>query len=293
MLSQIRLYGDSRGCGLTDTLTAATPRSVRIVEKATPGATLQEILAQFKRDLRRYRGEKILAIIVAGICNLTTRTGKKGSRTLQVSYDQSQDNIAEIKGAYNEFTRFSKQAGIDLVLTTIVPASIEKANQHYIKKRYLLKQNLAYSPDQVRTQQKQLEKDIILLNEHVASTTKGNGFNHINLSASVTRSSKKGAGGNRKKKKKVSRFYYTDLFDGVHPNKTLRDRWIDKVRNLCAKKARGEPFDPPTTATEQEQVTEAVVEAVNTEDLLSDHEDHSLNSTEESQSDQEGWSFKR
>jgi hypothetical protein len=101
---------------------------------------------------------------VPSFCNLTTRVGKKEKHTLQVLYDQRQENIDRIIETYDEFVCFSKQTGIDLVLTTAVPAPIGNANLYYISGTTFSREILPT----VRSgpcPTKKLEKDVTHLNE--------------------------------------------------------------------------------------------------------------------------------
>lgn len=286
MRTRIIPLSDSRGGGLTSCLHASQEinRRADINGRSLSGATLETLLGELKERKERYRGDRIIALIYGGICNLTSRQGNKYRKNLQVFYNRNQENLNQIKATIRRFIQIAKSPKFELVLSTIIPANLSKANKNFVKEQKLIETKYRYTEPQLESQQNQLEEDTVAINEYIIQECKKNNITFFNPIKAVQRSSIKGD--KRKKRKRSDKFTYERLWDGVHPNEELKKELFNKILNLFTQKTIGlrTPTPPKPGKTRRESSsTKKKVE-------LSTPVDQS---TEDTQSEDETLAFKR
>lgn len=135
-MRKLKVYTDSRGGGLDRVLQASdTLAGVEISVETLPGATYDSLFRRLRRDALEARAEdKILVVIAGGICSLTTRSAATEDAPARMSYRSSLHKNEQIKEDIQNIIRHTKQRNLDLVITTIPPASLAAYHKDAVQK---------------------------------------------------------------------------------------------------------------------------------------------------------------
>lgn len=213
---------DSRGGGLSEYLnsqsyeeinTNSVEQEVEIDVITIPGAKIQELARCIPAKIHEKPYE--LIIIIAGICNFTTKEGKL------LTYGESQKEtvleiIQDLRDTYPHAI---------LTFATIPPASLKK-NARFLNDTH----NFSFT-----AQQDLLIKDIKEVNNFIVEQNIIEDSPTLDWARPTFITSKK-----RKRKgktaRKVTKFTDRHLPDGVHPNEQLKTRWFKITHKFIVRK---------------------------------------------------------
>lgn len=218
---------DSRGRGLGRFLRDQDLPGDPIVEDfCIPGADYQTLYQKLKH-LTTPRNESVLVVLYAGICSFTHKSGTV------ISYPGEKKALAQ--ESIDSFITYCRTKDYTLVLATVIPADLERANRH--------------RREGLEEEQKQLEADISDINEYIIGAAKDQNLPYLNLHREVSKRSKK-----RKRGGFVytQSFTYIDLPDGVHPNSTLTNTLFTKVAGVCRYFLQSSYTESDSTQSESE-----------------------------------------
>ena len=80
-----------------------------------------------------------------------------------------------------------------------------------------------------------VENDTLELNEFIKTFNFSNKVHTIHWETDLIKTSIKTRGSRRQNKKTLLRIVYKNLYDGIHPNDTLRVKWYSRLVD-CVKK---------------------------------------------------------
>ena len=205
----VLVLGDSRGRGISGYLKQHLNDS-HVYSKISPGVNYRGILENLEFFARKLRKQysKVIAIVIAGICNFTE---KKVNGEIQYT---SSNKVEQAKQQLNNIWDYAQASDIHVVITTIIPADLQKANKYINKERYT-------------EPQISLNSDIEEINQFILGSTRCGSVLNLFREASLT--SVKRFGKYRQKIRKFRKLHKTLLSDGVHPTKILQDRINIKV----------------------------------------------------------------
>lgn len=209
------VLGDSRGRGVSEYIRQNIPQ-LAVFDRVSPGANYNTLLSKVRPDVERLRKyyKKIIVLLLAGICNFTTKKLKKEI----VYYRQGKLEVA--KCSLDEFWQFSIENEIHLITSTIIPVELQKANR--------LIKNRDYSE-----QQNQLNRDIDEINKYILGNIEVGSV--INLYKLATKISIKRFGKYRQKRRKFRKLNKNLLIDGVHPSYSLKTKINEKIAEFTTK----------------------------------------------------------
>ena len=253
---------DSRGGGLATFLKNSDLVQSTVVREANfPGADLHSLLSHIREEsntaYRKYPTHRIVVILFGGICSFTTKHRGRGRQ--EIAYSSSTGKTAAIKAIYDDIWQLCKDNGYYLITTTIYPVSLE-AHAEYAESRGRLT-NSRYTTKQRAEQQKVLVDDLCTVNTYIAEKAISEGSSCVNIHKKFEKTGKKG--GKNRRKRVVTRPVYDHLYDGVHADHLTKRQLFLKIAAACR-----HIIDPKTA-------------------------EQSGTATEESESDREGWNFKR
>lgn len=250
MRPYILVLTDSRGRDLEAFLRLHTPpipaESILSVHVKL-GATLEDLFVILRRETRTIEARvgicKIVVVLSAGICNLTTKTGNKRARNLQISYSSTPAKINSIRSTLDEIRTYCRDRGYAIVITTILLADLIGALDFNIRKRSLLPAKQTVTRSILTQQQAQLLADIKDLNLYIQHKFEPplnlvvNSTKTLQRLATVTTTRRDEPDSQGKKKgKKVKPLKYkyedlTQLTDGVHPSERVKTSLFKKIRD--------------------------------------------------------------
>ena len=212
--SKILVITDSRGKGLEELLETHTDPTLAInwTVRVYPGATISAI----HRRLNRLHSKYEAIIVIAGICNFTSRI--KTRSTIHIEYTESKKDETQIQ--------------IDALLDTFK----EKVHLATITPADLFLQKFP-NENTTTDAQKNLENDIKEVNNHIIGRNIHRDLPTVDLADNSMTSSIKKQGS---KKKRISKFCNSGLkftnpkhTDGVHPNPALKEDWVKYIIKLA------------------------------------------------------------
>ena len=283
---------DSRGNKLGDLLQSYIKEQEGVREnwhaevRAVSGANIDELCKQLNVEKFNYY------ILAGGICSFTHREYKYGRP--HISYDCN-PVVREIRiQAVKERLDALRQIhGDRLNIATIPPASIEK---HNVEKNPHLSFDEQYLAN-VKKEQEALIEDLDIVNQYITESNIRHNVETINWKDYVYRSSKKRArSGNRDIRRITAKFNNTDLYDGVHFNKPLRERAFKRLATILARElirvSTQIDYQESSGLNQQEQEEDCSGKLDSTldtskEDLAISQEESSTTSAEED------WDYKR
>ena len=226
---------DSRGRGLQDFIQETNPFpshwTVKHIFK--PGATVkmlsdavQNYIMHMHPNAASQHDSRVLVAIAAGICNLTNKMKHSGGVELRYDGGSKPDILKNDLECLH-----SKLVSLGCIpkIVSIAPVSIDKYAQFSMKLHRL------HTPiiplDIKQTMQKDLERDVRDVNQHVMYLNFSSGVSNVRWDKSISKVSCKRRGRNNNHMKKKLSFVYTKLFDGCHPNTDLAFQWFQQMCN--------------------------------------------------------------
>ena len=195
---EVLVIYDSRGANLQELLEEQPDNSViNWTVKVYKGATLNTISSKLRGQHKKFG----LIVVIAGICNFTTKTRVRTRNSIEYPQRKKEDTIKEIDKLLERYNN-------KIHLCTITPADLLKRKDH----------------DSTVTEEDQtnLEQDISETNQYIITKNNERDFPTIDLAYnSYTKSIKKQG----PKKKRITKFTSKDLPDGIHPSEDLKRDW--------------------------------------------------------------------
>ena len=225
---KVLICTDSRGAGLNELITEArlnalddnTQIKVKVVIEVRRGAKIEELVKL--AEIRRCAGKYDHCIVIGGICNLTVRHREEGKQFLTYTDRGSPQTIKNsIDGCLNTGDN-------QIFFSTVTPASIIK---HYA---YYNSNEKPYQEDLVREQQEHLIEDCTELNKYIREKNEEKHLPTLALAGLVYQSTKK-RDHRTKKLKTQYRFSDRHLYDGVHLDAELKQRWATVILQFIGK----------------------------------------------------------
>jgi hypothetical protein len=161
-----------------------------------------------------YPGESTYIYVVGGICDITTKLKNRAEGYQEIVYNKDvSSNISEVMDLYRHLCQHILSRDCIPVISTIVPVSVQKANNFLLDRN---KTSVLYHTHEYFTMQNDVMAVCNALNPQIQELNKLQNVHTLSLHTSVFHNVKKGG-------KKC--FQHINLFDGVHPNPTLSNRW--------------------------------------------------------------------
>lgn len=218
---KILFLSDSRGYGLEAYIKANKlfkECSCTVVTKK--GATIERLATEIDREEKSFD----LFVLVAGICNLTTKDQNTGLLT----YESDETKLQSIIQILRELRQ---KLGEKLIQATIIPACIDKYNNRIQNLRNI---EISNTSNGTKRDQTNLEQDIKRINLEIIEGNIEHELEAIKLHKCVQRRQLKRVGRSGTKTKRHIKTHYTGLYDGVHPDQNLKQqlfKYICKVTN--------------------------------------------------------------
>ena len=222
---------NSRFRGLEDYLLQnRIPGSRTTIVKVIPGGTLLSCYYALKSSFYGILGSRLQELpfsftIAAGICDFTTKM--KNGQASELAYPQS-----KLDQVIADIDFISAMAIAELKnpvrFCTIPPSDMFRYREHQFR-RHRHGEPLM-SNEVLLAQQKQLECDITLANDHIYQLNTKNEVRTIRLEKNLSVSSTKSHGKLNRRRKVVKSYVYDQLYDGVHANGDLSLQWFSVVR---------------------------------------------------------------
>ena len=260
MANLVAFVGDSRGRGLQKYLSVRNPfpDNCNFYVRFIPGGTLIDMhnhIQQFLSAPRTQAHHNIIITIFADICNLTTKHGtNKHGRPIydncnyctlpftSITYITShkQQFLHDIAYIHSNIQHYPNTF---VKFAPIAPAHLLKYTQHFCNKEHNtdITSFNNISPD-ILTQQKQLETDIIEINQYISQLNTANLVRTVRLDRDISRQLTMKRGRKGQNTKEVTKFVYGNAPDGVHVNNRISNKWFKAL----AKSASSDVLQPLT-----------------------------------------------
>ena len=214
---------DSRGQGLHEFISHHQPfpssHHVQIIMK--PGARIHDLFHASKPHLVDHPNS--IVFLAGEICNLTEKIHHHWGT--QLSYQSKTDSIIH---EINEIDRTFREEfdQISFKIATIPPVSILKSTQYNIENGHLTQSITSH--EEIKTQQASLENDLRIINQHIEGINSSRMQGTITLHNDLlkTKIKKRGNGGRKIRK---TGYVYSRLYDGVHPDQKLKQKWFHLI----------------------------------------------------------------
>ena len=215
---RLLIITDSRGRGVASALHKKPALiSTRTAIRAIPGAKLNEIKDRIV--LTEVFQQQDLIIVAGGICDFTVKTEHLGLKLL--TYPGI--NIHEVLG---QIETLRQNFGSRLIIATIPPAGLIKYYEYKNPGRELPEE----LESQLKEQQTKLLEDLREINNYIKDSNREANVTNIDLNRMVTSTSIKHTFGQRYR---TERFTAKDLYDGVHANQALKDKWHKRIADVA------------------------------------------------------------
>lgn len=209
---KVIILTDSRGFGLKEFIDAKKPfpkgTLVHVISKG--GATLAKLQQDLERSLRRSRETCDVIVLLAGICSFTARD--KETQIIAYSTSKLQENTEFIES-------ISAKYGSKLLLSTIPPVDINKYNNFGPQRSQELTED-------IKLQQQNLERDISRYNTKIIDLSNALNTEAIKFHEHIRLNKIQGRGRRRRSSRKQPHASYNKLYDGVHPNPELKQKFF-------------------------------------------------------------------
>jgi hypothetical protein len=160
-------------------------------------------------------------VLSAGINNLTQKKTIHGK--WYISYTESKKHL--VISAFNDFLLLiSKFPNVKCHIATIQPASIPKSIE-YVQSKF----KISIHESNLKDQQTLLEQDIKDINLFINQSNYERSVPTINLHKFLTKTRTRKRGCNGKNVKKETVFFYSHLFDGLHPDEVLAQKCFNFI----------------------------------------------------------------
>ena len=224
---QIIIATDSRGRGFgIFPRDHPFPGNCHVTLITTPGATISVLEKNVCDVVKLVTDSKIIVAVCAGICDLTEKvTHKEGT---EVWYDINSNRVDHLITYIKQFHRHCNEQDVTIKFATIPPVSLSKSAQFNTSKHRLY--NSMFSSDDIQLQQKQLERDVHYVNQEIRNLNIASNVRTVTWDKDVIKSTIRKRGRHGQNRKKVSKFVHKHLYDGIHPDSYLAEKWY---RVLC------------------------------------------------------------
>lgn len=220
MLTHFIIATDSRGRGLEHYISTNFPMwdfTVIVI----PGGQIQDLEKEIINNI--HSEKKNIVTLYAGICNLTEKINHAVGSEIMYSTCR----VGEFLSSLDSLNRFLRSKNVILKIASVPPVSIFKY-QHFQKQRKLNFRSTLCDFDAFQ-QQKKLEEDIRYINTKICLLNEANNVKNIHLDKDLIKITVKHRGRTGQNRKKISKFVYNKLYDGVHPEFSLKMRWFDII----------------------------------------------------------------
>lgn len=234
--SVIISVSDSRGRGFKAYVdqNKLINKDSRIIEKAIGGADIDRLFREIRQITRsinkEYPTHRVIVILQGGICSLTTKETRRGHE--EITYTSSKDKVKSVKETIQEITKYCEERGYYLIISTILPVSLLKAETFFKDRRRLRESRL--TPQEKDAQQQALDADVTDINDYIKKTTK-NCINStsVNITKCYERRSLKKKG-KKRAAKLIVKFDFSFMGDGVHINTEDKHSAFNKITKALA-----------------------------------------------------------
>jgi hypothetical protein len=305
MQNRVIILADSRGRGVTSRVryNALLPPETQIQGTYIGGATLQTLIAQLHRRTNNCTDQPVV-VIIGGICNYTTK--ERTHRGAQVCYYRNPQRLQQTKELYEQLIQLADSRGLHLILTTIPAASLLDATLYDLEFSRLAASK--FTESELTEQQISLEEDLKQINKYIVQRAQELNLLHIRLNSALERVSYKLQGKSRGTVKGHLRHCYKCLYDGIHPDDTTKIKWADLITKYIVKALSPAPVQSLVAIEKvvdreyQNQRDEEACVYNENWDYIGYHNTEPSSqvtvnpeeiTTEESQSEEEGWNHKR
>lgn len=180
-----------------------------------PGGQIHHL----QTEIEKYLKPKLQNVVIffAGICNFTKKIRHAGG--IEVIYRER--NVPEIIQQLDSLNSFLISKNVLLKIASIPPVSL-KAYQIFKQIR-----TSSFSDAELSQQQLNLFEDVEIVNNYICSLNESNFVNNIHLEKDLKKISTKHRGKSGKNTKKIVKYVFNNLYDGVHPNAFLKEKWFN------------------------------------------------------------------
>jgi hypothetical protein len=216
----ILFASDSRGKFLHQTHGGNSFRDYHVI--ISPGATIAKLNDLILDYVQNEPVEKV--VVQCGLCNLSSKISYKHGYLFQ--YFSDADNLLSIEQQLEDLAELLTP--IKLQIITIPPMSLTKATKHY-SIDHTLSSSLY---EKLQMQEILLEKDINILNSFIFDFNTMRDQPTIRWDRDLFKTVVKKRGRTMKNVKKNSKYIYTHLYDGIHPDEHMSIRWMKSLSSL-------------------------------------------------------------
>lgn len=251
----IILATDSRGRGLNTYLQKMNPfpPNWHVYLLFKPGASIERLSheAQLLIQSSSDKTAPYHVVFMGGICNLTEKF--KHQSGTEIVYQHSSDKVQMLLHSIEKtFHQISLSPSSIVQFATIPPVSIKKFKE-YQSERGNLKSS-KYSSDESAAQQEALENDIKFINNKISQYNANYNSSSIRLDKDITKISIKKRGRNGTCKKRTSKFFYDNFYDGVHPERSLAEKWFLRICSSIVNFQNSKLIDIDVSDDEEEEI---------------------------------------
>ena len=247
-MDRVLVITDSRGRDIHNFLS----KELYVTTKVLPGAKIQEIASVAKAE---HVGKPFkLTVIAGGICNLTHRETSKSIKCLRYDTDEEtrRTKLEQIKNTVLELQDSIKP----VIFCTITPASIVKYYKHHNAGKIHQKQAPETPTTEYQEEQTALQTDVKIINDFliensINGNTKTVNWHKFSIRNSVTKN-------RRGRKKRIAKFVDTNITDGVHFNKYLKQKCFEETLKVIKKRIVEEPQNEEETDSELNTSQESI-----------------------------------
>lgn len=226
-MNQILLFTDSRGRRLQKYVHdnhCFTRQQVSVFVQ--PGATIERLTSSMKQQILKIKNHNsdtntIFIIMAAGICNFTNKFTHDGG--IQIQYLHNQGKTTYINNKLSELYEYMYANNIYFKAVHIPSVSLTLSSDFNLSNGKLKKSFLTQTDFQ--EQQINLEKDIGDVNSHISSLNLKYGRRSVRWDRDLILFKQKKRGHDGSKKVTHVSMNYKMLYDGVHPNMELSNKW--------------------------------------------------------------------
>ena len=217
---KILIVMDSRGRGLDQFIWENYP-NMDITTVIKPGYTMERLACE-TRQLVRHKGQVFDIICFAGgINNLTSKINQQNG--FELFYMHSNTKVSSLKDCFSSL-HHEFSSSFCVKFATIAPASLVKSREYAAT----LGVNSTVSKDAVLKMQKDLEEAVEDVNNTITEINLNANMRTIFLDRDLSVCHRK-----RKGKKRalhtIRSYVYGQLYDGLHPNHDLRNKWFNII----------------------------------------------------------------
>lgn len=187
-----------------------------------PGAQLNTLKNAIDKTIQTSKNHTNTIIIAAGICNLTHKVHH--ATGMEVTYTHTPEKVASIIANMEQiYTNFHQKYNSQTTFACIPPVSLTK-HKDFNKDRNKLSSSI-FTTEETQLQQKHLEEDIKQLNQAIIHINNSHSLRSIRWDRDIMKTTTKLRGRNKQNRKQITKFTYKHLYDGIHPNILLANKW--------------------------------------------------------------------